>query len=940
MKNNRKQKILIVESDTAVAQMERKKLEEAGFITEIAGCGKDALKLLEGDKISLMLLNHKLPDMPGSEVIVALGEHICLLPIVIVAAYGDEHLVSEMLQSGATDYIVKDADLKFIQLLPWIVKNHIEHKLIEESLRKSERRLKQAEEISSLGHWEFNLISNTLYWSDETYRIFNLKPQEFEASYDAFLEVVHPEDREFVDKTYNDSLKNKTAYDIVHRLLLKDGTIKYVNEKCKTEYDENEKPLRSLGIVQDITERRKVEEKLEESENKFRDLVKFAPDSILIVDSDNRIIIANDQTEKVYGYTIDELIGQSHDILLPERFRQIHDKHRNNYLSKPHAREMGASLDLVCRHKDGSEIPVEISLSPLITNEGEQVICVTRDITERKQADLKHKKSEERYRLLTRSISDYAIFMITPDGIVNSWNEGVQKIKGYSPDEIIGKHFSVFYPEEDVKKGKIEHELQKAREDGRCEDEGWRIKKDGSRFLAKVIITALYDDSGELYGYAKVTSDITEQKQAEEVLQQKVQELTALSRLSQQVSSSLSLGQVVSAALDEVTTALSPDLTLFFLKDGDNLILQGMRSADPKYRHDETPVHRVGECLCGLSVSKGIPMYSSDILNDTRCTWEECKKADLRSFAALPLFGKDEIIGALGLASGTKREFEKQSVFLQTLTNDISTGLQNAILHMQVQKHAEELESRVAERTDELARANTRLKELDHLKSMFIASMSHELRTPLNSIMGFTGIILQGMVGKISDEQRTQLTMVKNSATHLLSLINDIIDISKIEAGKVEIYIHKFELQTAVKEVINSFTVLADEKNLKMDLKIPKKIMIESDERRIKQILVNFISNAIKFTEQGSVNVCVLQNSDTAIEISVADTGIGIKKEDMDKLFKAFSRIPIEGVIKEGTGLGLYLSRKISELLGCEIMAESEFGKGSIFTLTLPLRCT
>ncbi|MBT6045245.1 MAG: hypothetical protein HOG49_00345 [Candidatus Scalindua sp.] len=259
---------------------------------------------------------------------------------------------------------------------------------------------------------------------------------------------------------------------------------------------------------------------------------------------------------------------------------------------------------------------------------------------------------------------------------------------------------------------------------------------------------------------------------------------------------------------------------------------------------------------------------------------------------------------------------------------------------MQVKKHADELETRVAERTDELARANIRLKELDHLKSMFIASMSHELRTPLNSIMGFTGIILQGIVGKISDEQRKQLSMVKKSASHLLSLINDIIDISKIEAGKVEIYVHKFELLSVVKEVINSFTVLAKEKNLKMDLKMSKKIMVESDERRIKQIITNFVSNAIKFTEKGSVNVCVLQNSGSAIEISVADTGIGIRKKDMNKLFKAFSRIYIDGVIKEGTGLGLYLSRKISDLLGCEIKAESEFGKGSVFTLTLPSRCT
>lgn len=244
------------------------------------------------------------------------------------------------------------------------------------------------------------------------------------------------------------------------------------------------------------------------------------------------------------------------------------------------------------------------------------------------------------------------------------------------------------------------------------------------------------------------------------------------------------------------------------------------------------------------------------------------------------------------------------------------------------------------ERTKELTQANIQLKELDSLKSIFIASMSHELRTPLNCIIGFTGIILQGMVGKITDEQRKQLTMVKNSGSYLLSLINDIIDVSKIEAGKVDIYVQKFDLLSIVKEVINSFTVLAKEKDLKMDLEMSKKIMVENDERRIKQILVNIVGNAVKFTDKGSVNMCVRELSDSTIEIIVADTGIGIKEEDMGKLFKTFSRIPTEGVIKEGTGLGLYLCKKISDLIGGKIMAESEFGKGSTFTFTLPLRFT
>jgi len=254
----------------------------------------------------------------------------------------------------------------------------------------------------------------------------------------------------------------------------------------------------------------------------------------------------------------------------------------------------------------------------------------------------------------------------------------------------------------------------------------------------------------------------------------------------------------------------------------------------------------------------------------------------------------------------------------------------------ELRKTHDELEVKVEERTKELQSANLKLQELDHLKSMFIASMSHELRTPLNSIIGFTGIILQGMSGEVSEEQRKQLSLVKNSANHLLDLINDVIDISKIEADRVELYIQEFDLSLLVQEIKDTFTIALEKKGLVLLLEKPPMLLMESDERRTKQILVNFISNAIKFTYKGEIKITIVKN-DKTVEISVRDSGIGIKKEDLDKLFNAFSRIPNPGKIEEGTGLGLYLSNKIAGLLGGDITAEIEFGKGSVFTLTLPL---
>lgn len=255
----------------------------------------------------------------------------------------------------------------------------------------------------------------------------------------------------------------------------------------------------------------------------------------------------------------------------------------------------------------------------------------------------------------------------------------------------------------------------------------------------------------------------------------------------------------------------------------------------------------------------------------------------------------------------------------------------------ELEQWGKEMEKRVEKRTEELEHANLKLQELDHLKSLFIASMSHELRTPLNSIIGFTGIILQGMSGEINNEQEKQLTLVKNSANHLLALINDIIDISKIEAGKVEITIEEFDLSVLAQEIMDSFAVVVDKKGLELSLTTPPTLIIKSDKRRTEQVLVNFVSNAVKFTNRGEIEIKIVKK-DKMVEMSVRDNGIGIKKENMNKLFKTFSRIPIKDRTIEGTGLGLYLSKKIIDLLGGEIKAESEFGKGSIFTLVLPLK--
>jgi len=243
---------------------------------------------------------------------------------------------------------------------------------------------------------------------------------------------------------------------------------------------------------------------------------------------------------------------------------------------------------------------------------------------------------------------------------------------------------------------------------------------------------------------------------------------------------------------------------------------------------------------------------------------------------------------------------------LQNGVNSMATYRMNT--EEKLQKAHNKLEERIAERTKELKQANIHLKSLDQLKSMFLASMSHELRTPLNSIIGFTGWLLMGMVGDLNEEQRKQLTMVKYSANHLLELINDILDISKIEAGKVELVIEKFEIIEVINDIVNSVLPLTNDKRLEFIHDVPEGLILNSDKRRIKQILMNLARNAIKFTDQGNVKIDVKTINNNDLEFIVSDSGIGIKKEDMEKLFQPFQQIDMSSTKRhEGTGLGLYL---------------------------------
>jgi len=298
-------------------------------------------------------------------------------------------------------------------------------------------------------------------------------------------------------------------------------------------------------------------------DQRFRLIVEAAPNAIVMIDLDGEIVMVNAQAERVFGYAQAELVGQPVEMLVPERFRGRHPELRKTFFADPQPRPMGAGRDLRGLRKDGCEFPIEIGLNPIETHEGPMVLSAIVDITARKAAELALRESEQRYSVLVNGVTDYAIYMIDPNGIITNWNRGAQRIKGYCTEEIVGRHFACFHTEEDRAANVPQQLLQIAARDGRCEAEAWRVRKDGSRFLANVVIDALRDDNGQLIGFAKITRDITERvrvaRELEEahiaLVQSRAEE--ALRRAQAELARVATVGQLTAAIAHEVNQPIA-----------------------------------------------------------------------------------------------------------------------------------------------------------------------------------------------------------------------------------------------------------------------------------------------------------------------------------------------------------------------------------------------
>jgi PAS domain S-box-containing protein len=707
----------------------------------------------------------------------------------------------------------------------------------------------------------------------------------------ACLELLGWEESEFVGRTVFEVglWASPERRGPIMEKLRSSGRVDDLEEELRTKNGETITVLLSISMIEldgercvqgafyDINERRRREGRLRESEHHFRQVTESVQQGFLLRDVDPpAVLYASPAVARIFGIPLADVYREPWPL-----DELIHPGDRDIATAKRDAMTGPDDLEFRIVRPDGETRWIRARVEPVTTEDGRlaRLAAVIEDVTDERALHDALKASEQRFRLLVSSVTDYAVVMLDPSGRVTGWNPGAERIKGYRAEEIIGRHVSVFYPPELVEAGHPEEELAAALADGRYQQEGERLRKDGSRFWADVTMTPIHDDAGELRGFAKVTRDITERRAAEEALRETEGRFRILAENS-----------------TDVITRAAPDGTFLYVSPSSRVL----------YGYD------AGE-LTGRS-------FLADIHPEDRDEVREALRDDEDGRDELTLEyrirRKDGSYVWAETKSRTLRDPEGAVIEYQSSSRDISA------------RRAAEAGAR---------RAQMQAEQANSAKSEFLSRMSHELRTPLHAILGFGELLAREELG---DEHRDKLLQLTKAARHLLELINEVLDLSRIERGELSLSLEPVHVGDVLGETLGMVVPLAAAASVTVVPPSEEAVAFHvlADRQRLKQVLLNVFSNAVKYNRRGgAITVrCTRADARTA-RIEVIDTGIGIAPGFLPRVFEPFDRLGAETTEIEGTGLGLALSKRLIEAMGGKISVDSAIGEGTTFGMELPV---
>lgn len=513
-----------------------------------------------------------------------------------------------------------------------------------------------------------------------------------------------------------------------------------------------------------------------------------------------------------------------------------------------------------------------------------RIVMVLRDVSERR-------RSREDYDIITalahifvESVDDHAIYMIDPNGIVKTWNVGAERIKGYTPNEVIGTNFSRFFTDDDITKGEPLRILQYATDHGMFQSEGWRVRKNGSKFWASIMLYSMRDREENIIGFAKITQDITEQKKVKNEYE----------NLIHRFNIACNVANIGIWEWDIETNVLTWNSIMFQL--------YGRQEGEicPSYQVWSDSLHPDDREITEKTIANA-SLSGEPFKYEFRIIWPNGVIRYMNAQASVVYDEESQHRRMIGINLDTTE--------IRTLSADL---------------HAEK----------------NRAEDANRAKSEFLANMSHEIRTPMNGIIGIAEILLET---ELTSDQSRYLKLLCQSAQSLLVIINDILDISKVEAGKIEFQAIPINLKSLIDGAVSVVYQTALEKDIAVEVSIAPNVpeWITGDPTRLRQIILNFLSNALKFTEHGTVSIQLkveLHENDPFLRFEVRDTGAGIPLDKQHLLFEKFSQIDPSNVNKfGGTGLGLAISKQLVEAMLGTIGVDSELHCGSTFWFSIPL---